>query len=43
MSTTHTQMDGGIAHDATLADLFAAGFELRLDQDETAIPGAREF
>ncbi len=31
MSTSNAQMDGGVAHDATLADLFAAGFELRLD------------
>ena len=39
----HLQMDGGVAHDAALADLLATGFELRLDEHEAAVVGAGGF
>ncbi len=39
----HLQMDGRVAHDAALADLLAAGFELRLDEHEPTIVDAGAF
>ena len=35
----HVAVDGRIAHDAALADPFAAGLELRLDEHEAAVAG----
>ena len=39
----HAQVDGRVAHDAALADLLAAGFELRLDEHEPTIVDAGAF
>ena len=36
-------MDGRVAHDAALADLLAAGFELGLDEHEPTIVDAGAF
>ena len=39
----HLQVNGRITHDAALADLLAAGFELRLDQHKPTIVDAGAF
>ncbi len=39
----HLAVDGRVAHDASLADLVAAGLELRFDQDESPVAGPGAF